>query len=135
VAHHHVRAGNSRGDQAGVVMEGERCVFRHGRRILVRTLDAGPPKRKRKEPFVVVPLSWAEQATRATNTPKAFIWLWLLHLAWKAKSNTVSLPNGQLRDRGVHRNTKDRALRELEAAGLIRVIRERRKTPIVSLLR
>jgi hypothetical protein len=118
-------------------MEEEQYVLRHGRRILVRTLDTGirPRKQKRKEPFVMVPLSWAERAARATGTPKAFVWLWLLYLAWKAKSDTVPLPNGQLQDHGVHRNTKNRALRELEAAGLIRVTRRRCKTPLVTLLR
>jgi hypothetical protein len=118
-------------------MEGEQYVLRRGRRILVRTLDTNgsPPKRKREEPFVMVPLSWAEQAARATGTPKAFVWLWLLHLAWKAKSNTVSLPNGRLEEHGVQRHTKSRALRELEAAGLIRITGKRRKSPVVTLLR
>jgi hypothetical protein len=91
-------------------------------------------KAKATDKFVKVPLWWAEQAARATGTPKAFVWIWLLHLAWKAKSNTFPLPNGQLRDHSVHRNTKDRALRELEAAGLIQVIRKTRKTPVVTLL-
>jgi hypothetical protein len=88
-------------------------------------------KAKATDKFVKVPLWWAEQAARATGTPKAFVWIWL---AWKAKSNTFPLPNGQLRDHSVHRNTKDRALRELEAAGLIQVIRKTRKTPVVTLL-
>lgn len=89
---------------------------------------------KPADKFVKVPLWWAEQAARATGTPKAFVWVWLLHLAWKAKSNTFPLPNGQLRSHGVHRNTKQRALRELEAAGLIQVSRADRRTPVVTLL-
>ena len=62
------------------------------------------------------------------------MWVWLLHLAWKAKSNTFPLPNGLLQERGVSRLAKYRALRELEAARLIRVSRENRKTPVVTLL-
>src|SRR5207302_5295811 len=60
----------------------------------------------------------AEQAARATRTPKAFVWLWL-HLSWKAKTNTFPLPNEQLNKHGVNRKVKGRALGELEAAGLI----------------
>src|SRR6516225_9525368 len=84
--------------------------------------------RRRPDQFVQVPLWWAEQAAHATGTPKAFVWVWLLHLAWKAKSNTFPLPNGQLRAHGVHRDTKGLALRNLEAAGLIKVAREGCKT-------
>jgi hypothetical protein len=90
-------------------------------------------KVKAADKFVQVPLWWAEQAARATGTPKAFVWIWLLHLAWKAKSNTFPLPNGQLHDRGVNRLAKHRALRELEAAGLIQVDRKTCKTPVVTL--
>jgi hypothetical protein len=109
-------------------------VVRRGRRIAVETLETGTKPRRKTDLWVKVPLRWAEQAARATGTPKAFVWIWLLHLAWKAKSNTFPLPNKQLRDRGVHRNTKGRALRELEAAGLIQVARTSRKTSAVTLL-
>lgn len=98
-----------------------------------------PVKIKTRKPktvdrFVKVPLWWAEQAARATNTPKAFVWLWLLHLAWKTKSDAFPLPNEQLNRHGVSRYTKRRALRELEEAGLIQVSRAGRKTPVVTLL-
>ena len=107
-------------------------VIRHGRRIAIRTIETigTKPKSKSTERFVKVPLWWAEQVCRATKTPKAFVALWLLHLAWKAKSNTFPVPNGQLYKNGVHRRTKDRALWELEKAGLILVERKPRKTPV-----
>jgi hypothetical protein len=113
-----------------------RYVLRHGRRIAVETLEVGATKSKPKSTgrFIKVPLRWAEQATRATRTPRAFVSLWLLHLAWKAKSNTFPLPNRQLAAYGVTRLDKHRALHELEAAGLIKVVRQPRKTPIVTLL-
>jgi hypothetical protein len=94
---------------------------------------AGPTKRK-AEPFVQVPLWWIERMTRATGTARAFVGLWLLYLAWKTKSNKVTLPNGQLEARGVSRKVKSRALRQLEAAGLIKVSRRKYKTPTVTLL-
>jgi hypothetical protein len=89
---------------------------------------------RRRDRFVMVPLKWAEQATRATNSQGAFVWIWLLHLAWKAKSHTVTLANAQLEASGISRKVKMRALRDLERAGLIRVERRSRKSPLVTLL-
>jgi hypothetical protein len=95
---------------------------------------AAPTKRKKPELFVKVPLWWAAKAAKATKTPKALVWVRLLHLAWKAKSLTFPLPNGKLEDNGVSRFAKYRALRELEAAGLIVVERRHGKTVMVSIV-
>ena len=62
------------------------------------------------------------------------VWIWLLHLAWAAHSKTFRLPNERLRLRGVSPDTKNRALRNLEEAGLIQVTREIGKSPTVTLL-
>lgn len=62
------------------------------------------------------------------------VWLWLLHLSWKEHSPTFKLPNERLAVRGISRFAKTRALRCLEAAGLIQVLRERGKSPVVTLL-
>ena len=82
-------------------------------------LEAAAPvkRRNRKDAFVQVPLWWLEAATRATRSPQAFVSVWLLHLAWKAKSPTFPVPNGQLGQRGVSRYAKYRALARLEKAG------------------
>jgi hypothetical protein len=88
--------------------------------------------RKATDRFAMVPIWWVEQAAKATNTPRALLLVWLLYLAWETKSNTFPLTNVQLR--GVHRNTKYKMLRELEAAGLIQVSREGKKAPLVTLL-
>jgi len=96
-----------------------------------------PPRRRgkaRKDTFVKVPLWWFEQVTRATRTQQAFVGIWLLHLAWKAKSTTFPVPNGQLGERGVDRRVKRKALASLEKAGLITVDRRDRKTPRVTLV-
>jgi hypothetical protein len=90
--------------------------------------------RKASDKFVKVPLWWAEQAARATRTPKAMVWIWLLYLAWSQHTKTFRLPNERLGVRGVSPDVKTRALRELEAAGLIRVERNRGKSPCVTLL-
>ena len=93
---------------------------------------AAPQRRNRKDVFVKVPLWWAEQAAKATRAPQAMVWLWLLHLAWK-HGPTFKLPNERLAVRGVSRFAKNRALHSLEAAGLIQVLRERGKSPRVTL--
>jgi hypothetical protein len=86
------------------------------------------------KPFVKVPLWWAAEAAKATKTPKALVCIRLLHMAWKANSHTFPLPNGKLEAEGVSRFAKYRALRELEAAGLITVERRHGKAPLVSLV-
>ena len=88
--------------------------------------------RKTADQFAMVPIWWVEQAAKATNTPRTLMLVWLLYLAWKTGSKTFPLTNVQLR--GVHRNTKYKMLRELEAAGLIQVSREGKKAPLVTLL-
>jgi hypothetical protein len=98
-------------------------------------LQRAPSKaRSSHDKFVKVPLWWAEQAARATRTPKAMVCIWLLYLSWTNHSCTFRLPNERLRVRGASRFTKARVLRELEAAGLIRVTRARGKSPVVTLL-
>jgi CRP-like cAMP-binding protein len=52
---------------------------------------------------------------------------------WKTKSTTFPLSNERLD--GVTRYTKYRALRELEAEDLIAVKRQRKKAPLVTLIR
>ena len=73
-------------------------------------------KAKGKDKFVQVPLWWAEHAAKATRTPKAMVWVWLVYLTWEQRSMTFRLPNERLHIRGVSRFTKQRALRELEKA-------------------
>ena len=95
---------------------------------------AAPVKRKKAEPFVRVPLWWAEAAAKATRTPKALVWVELLHVSWKTKRLTFPLPCGRLEKKGVSRETRRRALRELGAAGLIKVVWQHGKTPIVTIV-
>jgi hypothetical protein len=95
---------------------------------------AAPAQRPKVEPFVKVPLWWMAQATKATNTAKALVCIELLHIAWKSKRASFPFPNGRLKKLGVSSDTKNRALRDLERAGLIAVERPDRKTPIVTLI-
>ena len=68
------------------------------------------------------------------HTPKAVVLVWLIYRAWQKKSSTFPVPNKALADLGVSPDVKCRALRQLEAIGLIKVAWCPRKTPIVTLL-
>jgi hypothetical protein len=101
----------------------------------IRELQAARPvKRKKADSFVKVPLWWAEAAAKATRTPKALVWVELLHVSWKTGRQTFPLPCGKLKKRGVTRETRRRALHELELAGLIKVAWRHGKTPTVTIV-
>jgi hypothetical protein len=89
---------------------------------------------KRKDAFVKVPLWFAVEAAKATNTARALVWIELLHATWKAGGATISLPNGRLQRHGVSREVRRRVLRELAAAGLITVERRQGKATLVTLV-
>jgi hypothetical protein len=131
-----VSAAKDEKDRLKVENDDER-VFASLQRAAAANLQAGRPRGKahtHADTFVKVPLWWIERATRATRTPQAFVCIWLLHLSWRARSPTFSLPNDRLNKRGADRRRKRRALRALEAAGLITVERRHGKTPIVTLV-
>jgi hypothetical protein len=93
-----------------------------------------PSTKKAPDAFIKLPLWFARAAAQATNTRKALVWIWLVRLTFENRSLEFPVPNGRLRQWGVSRYTKDKALRELEAAGLIVVTRQRGKTVRVALI-
>jgi hypothetical protein len=98
-------------------------------------LKAAAPKKKQKtEPFAKMPLWFAKAAADATDTPKMLVIVETLHQRFKTGRNTFPLRGTRLKKWGVGRWTKYRTLSELEAAGLIKVDRQRGKTPIITLL-
>ena len=109
-------------------------VMRDGRRIEVETIEA-PARKRRQADFVMLPRRWGVKAARAIKSPKAIVLIELLHSVWRAKSDTVTFSNDRLKGEGVSRQTKHRALREWEAAGLICVERQRGRAPVVTILR
>ena len=117
-------------------------VWSHGKWIEVGYIDDQPPikarveerRRRRKGAFAMVPLQWAADMAKATQTPGALIWILLIYKAWKTKSTVFPLTNDLLRQYGVHRETKRRVLAKLEASGLIKVERRNRQAPIITLL-
>jgi hypothetical protein len=93
-----------------------------------------PVKRKKARPFAKIYLDTAARAFAVLNCPKAIVWVWLVHNAWLNQTETVRVSNTALAKLGVARETKRRALRELQAGGLIAIEQPSRKTPIVTLL-
>ena len=93
-----------------------------------------PVKWKKTRPFAKVYLDTAARAYAALNCQKAMVWAWLIHRAWKRQSRSITVPNAELAKFGVKPDAKARALRQLEAVGLIEIDRRPRKTPLVTLL-
>jgi hypothetical protein len=67
-------------------------VMRQGKLIEVVAIEtvAGRRKARRQEPFAMVPLAWAASAAKATRTPKALVWVLLLHTAWRTRTRDLS---------------------------------------------
>ena len=89
--------------------------------------------RKRQKQFVQVPWWWVEKLLK---TPLATGTTWgvachLLHLDWKNRGKPFKLPNGMLKYDGISRQSKWRALLDLERRGLIVVQRRPKKSPII----
>jgi hypothetical protein len=95
---------------------------------------AAPVKREKVEPYVQVPLKRAAKAFAAVNCQKAMVYLWLVHQAAKTGKRTIPVPSEALAKYGVPRETKRRALRQLEGGGLISLEQQPRKTPLATLL-
>jgi hypothetical protein len=93
------------------------------------------PRRTRDRAFSMLWLDWAAETAIATNTSRAFVWIWLVHQARKTKSNTVAMSNEALARYGIGRKIKASALHRMEAAGLVVVERRAGKAVRVTLLK
>jgi hypothetical protein len=78
----------------------------------------------------MVPWAWFERLNGAHGQIYR-VALFLLYLNWKDKGRPIKLTNGMLRSDGVSRQSKWRALHELERRGLISVQRRPNRTPVV----
>jgi hypothetical protein len=89
---------------------------------------------KRKEQFVLVPLSMVDVMTKGVRDKTWPVLCHLLHESWKAHGKPVKLANGFLDMIGVSRDAKTDALRKLESLGLISIERRGRKSPVVRIV-
>jgi DNA-binding MarR family transcriptional regulator len=80
-----------------------------------------------------IPWSWIEKACRLSGKSLA-VGLCLWRLAGATKSKTIKLSNSEVAALGIDRHAKTRALKQLEAAGLIEVIHHRGRFPRVTIL-
>ena len=89
----------------------------------------------KEAPYVKLPLWFATAVSKATKSPAALLVVaYMLHASWKAHSLTFALPNDWLEERGVSRRAKRCVLRDMEAAGLIRVERSNHQSPKVTII-
>ena len=71
---------------------------------------------------------------RALGCPQAMVWFYIHYRVWAERNRTVPLATKTLAGIGVDRKVKYRALTRLEQAGLIRVERRGKRSPLVTLL-
>jgi hypothetical protein len=90
--------------------------------------------RDKSNDFARVPLKWAAEVAKATNSPGDMVFILLAYLTWKTKSPTFVLSNDYLKRYGVNREAKRRVLARLEKAGVIKVQRQGLRSPLVTLL-
>jgi hypothetical protein len=88
---------------------------------------------KRQRHFIKVPWPWVERLRGATGQTYR-VALSLLYLHWKGKGEPVKLANGMLLIDGVSRQSKWRALRDLQRRDLITVECRPNRSPIIRLL-
>lgn len=102
-----------------------------------KTANVNPPETKKitgeflKGP---IPLPWLTAVTRLSGKAPLAVALAVWFEAGRRKSNEVKLTSAVLRRFSVNRKAKYSALKSLERAGLVRVRREPRRNPVVTIL-
>jgi hypothetical protein len=96
-------------------------------------MDGAPPRPA--EGYVVVPLAWLAQVRPVLrSTDRLLVAMALYRLCLMRRSRTVKLPNKELRETlGISRQTKQRALLDLEAVGALKVETENGQAAKVTL--
>lgn len=89
----------------------------------------------RQKPFIRGPIDlfWLAEARKLGVTP-LWLALGLWYLKGLRKADTFVLSNRQVSEWGIEPDAKSRALRKLEAAGLVSVERRERRSPLVTIL-
>jgi hypothetical protein len=81
-----------------------------------------------------IPLPWLTAASELAGKSPLAVGLAVWFEAGRRRSNEVKLTTAILKRFGVKRKAKYRALQSLETAGLVRVRREPRRNPVVTIL-
>jgi hypothetical protein len=100
----------------------------------IRERKVLPGKRRRRQPFVMVPLAWIEQLSKPKHRASWPVALELLRRNLRHNGQPFPLANGQLEAKfRINRTQKWEALRELEQLDLIRIENRPRKSPMVTI--
>jgi hypothetical protein len=91
-------------------------------------------RKPRRSGYVLMTNEAARAGFLAVKCPQAIVWHYIHYRVWADRQSTIPLPNRTLASLGVTRWAEQRALRNLERAGLIRVEYRGRKSPLVTLL-
>ena len=110
-----------------------RAVWNAAQLKFVKPGNEKTPRRR----FVMVPEYWWHKLGEEPHpSGKTFLVVFeLFYRAWRLDLDEVELPNERLKQIGVSRQSKYRALTDLQCRGLIRVEWAERKSPLVRLLR
>jgi hypothetical protein len=92
---------------------------------------SAPAKKAWRRQFIKFPWAWMDQLRTARHVVTYRIALYLVYEHWRNGRRPVTLSNVAMAREGVAPGTKWRGLKELEQAGLIRIERRPRKSPIV----
>jgi CRP-like cAMP-binding protein len=91
-------------------------------------------RQKRGEQFVLISRRQLAALRKGDASASAWnVFIELLWLSWKGGGKSVKFTNRDLADLGISRNTKTRALEELEELGLIRLSQQPRRSPLVTM--
>jgi hypothetical protein len=92
--------------------------------------------KKRLKAFGRVPMTWHEalKAGQPATGLTVLIAIYLCYLDFEEHGKPFTLANGMLEYDGISRQTKWRALRELERRGLITIECRRSKSPVIHML-
>ena len=83
-------------------------------------MDGAPPPPAKG--YVVVSLAWLLRVRlQVRSVDQLLVAMILYSRCLKRRSRTIDLPNGELRKLGISRQTKYRALAELEEAGAVKM--------------
>lgn len=101
--------------------------------LTTREIETEALKRRRSG-YVRGPFTFSDFCAAARLPGKALaVWCLLQHRMRLTRQAEVTLPNSLLESAGIDRNAKARALRDLEAAGLVQVSRLPGQSPRVAL--
>jgi hypothetical protein len=107
-------------------------------RIVPAVRVRSTPRRvqKRQRDFTIVPNTWIERlrSSGCSSIHTVFVALHLLYEDFRNYGKPFPLPNGMLRYDGTSRQSKWRALNELEQLGLITIERRPKRSPRITIL-